>query len=95
MRSVFSRKFGRGGESKEKKGGGSAGGCEKLWKSEGVFEGVWEGGKTCLRGGGAGQTLRAWRAGSAKAGALQVFSGFFVGDVVLGGFQHVFLCDIC
>ena len=53
------------------------------------------GGKTCLRGGGAGQTLRAWRAGSAKAGALQVFSGLFVGDVVLGGFQHVFLCDIC
>ena len=42
MRSIFSRGFGKDGESGEK---GAAGGCEKLWKNEGVFEGVWKGGK--------------------------------------------------
>ena len=53
------------------------------------------GGETCLRGGAEAGALRAWSAGNAKAGVLQVFGGFFVGDVASGGFQHVFLCVIC
>ena len=73
---------------RKRRGAGRREGVRNCGKARGFL-------RACGRGGGAGQTLRAWRAGSAKAGALQVFSGFFVGDVVLGGFQHVFLCDIC
>ena len=45
MRSAFSGRFGRGGGSKGKGGGGTAGECVELWKSEGEFESVWEGEK--------------------------------------------------